>query len=146
LLISSALSLVALGNVRELWLVYALAAMSAAGGTFDNPARSSFFPSLVPREHLPNAIGLNSILFQASSVTGPMVAGFVIAKLGVGWVYVVDNPYYAVTGPDGKFKITDVPPGEYKLVAVQHYTGPMEMPVKVTASQPTNLEIELKKQ
>jgi plastocyanin len=63
-----------------------------------------------------------------------------------GWVYVVDNPYYAVTGPDGKFKITDVPPGEYKLVAVQHYTGPMEMPVKVTASQPTNLEIELKKQ
>jgi hypothetical protein len=63
-----------------------------------------------------------------------------------GWVYVVDNPYYAVTGPDGKFKITDVPPGEYKLVAVQHYTGPTEMPVKVTASQPTNLEIELKKQ
>lgn len=63
-----------------------------------------------------------------------------------GWVYVVDNPYYAVTGPDGKFKITDVPPGEYELVAVQHFTGPMEMPVEVTASQPTNLEIELKKQ
>ncbi len=63
-----------------------------------------------------------------------------------GWVYVVDNPYYAITGPDGKFKITDVPPGEYKLVAVQHFTGPMEMPVKVTASQPTNMEIELKKQ
>jgi len=63
-----------------------------------------------------------------------------------GWVYVVDNPYYAVTGPDGKFKITDVPPGEYKLVAVQHFTGPVEMPVKVTAGQPTNLEIELKKQ
>ncbi len=90
LVISSALALVALGNVRQLWLVYALAAMSAAGGTFDNPARNSFFPSLVPRELLPNAIGLNSILFQASSVIGPMVAGFVIAKLGVGWVYVVD--------------------------------------------------------
>jgi MFS family permease len=90
LVISSALALVALGNVQQLWLVYALAAMSAAGGTFDNPARNSFFPSLVPREHLPNAIGLNSILFQGASVTGPMVAGLVIAKLGVGWVYVVD--------------------------------------------------------
>jgi hypothetical protein len=63
-----------------------------------------------------------------------------------GWVYVVDNPYYAVTGADGKFSITDVPPGEYKLVAVQPYTGPIELPVKVTAGQPTKLEIELKKQ
>lgn len=90
LLVSSALAFVALGNVRELWLVYALAALSAAGGTFDNPARNSFFPSLVPREHLPNAIALNSIVFQASSVVGPMVAGIVIAKLGVGWVYVLD--------------------------------------------------------
>jgi hypothetical protein len=63
-----------------------------------------------------------------------------------GWIYVVDNPYYAVTGPDGKFKITDVPPGEYKLVVIQHFTGPVEMPVKVTAGQPTTMEIELKKQ
>jgi hypothetical protein len=63
-----------------------------------------------------------------------------------GWIYVVDNPYYAVTGPDGKFNITDVPPGDYKLVAVQPFTGPVEMPIKVTASQPTKMEIELKKQ
>jgi len=63
-----------------------------------------------------------------------------------GWIYVVDNPYYAVTGADGKFTITDVPPGEYKLVAVQPYTGPMEIPVTVAAGQPTTLDIELKKQ
>ena len=43
-----------------------------------------------------------------------------------GWVYVVDNPYYAITGADGKFSITDVPPGNYKLVAVQPFTGPVE--------------------
>ena len=43
-----------------------------------------------------------------------------------GWVYVVDNPYYAITGADGKFSITDVPPGNYTLVAVQPYTGPIE--------------------
>lgn len=35
----------------------------------------------------------------------------------LGWIYVVDNPYYALTGTDGKFSITDVPPGEYSLVA-----------------------------
>lgn len=63
-----------------------------------------------------------------------------------GWIYVVDNPYYAVTGADGKFSITDVPPGDYKLVAVQPFTGPVETPVTVVGGQPTSLEIELKKQ
>jgi hypothetical protein len=63
-----------------------------------------------------------------------------------GWIYVVDNPYYTVTGADGKFSITDVPPGDYKLVAVQPFTGPMEMPVTVAGGSPTTLEIELKKQ
>jgi hypothetical protein len=64
----------------------------------------------------------------------------------LGWIYVVDNPYYALTGGDGKFSITDVPPGTYKLVAVQSLTGPNEQTVTVTAGQPTSLTIELKKQ
>jgi hypothetical protein len=63
-----------------------------------------------------------------------------------GWVYVVDNPYYAITGADGKFSITDVPPGDYTLVAVQPFVGPMEMPVTVTGGQATALDIELTKQ
>jgi uncharacterized protein (DUF2141 family) len=41
-----------------------------------------------------------------------------------GWIYVVDNPYYAITGSDGKFSITDVPPGDYTLIAIQSLTGP----------------------
>jgi plastocyanin len=62
-----------------------------------------------------------------------------------GWIYVVANPYYAITGPDGKFSITDVPPGNYKLVAVQPFTGPVEVPVTVAEKQATNVTIELKK-
>jgi plastocyanin len=62
-----------------------------------------------------------------------------------GWIYVVDNPYFAITGADGKFSITDVPPGTYKLVAVQPFTGPVEVPVTVAEKQATNLTIELKK-
>jgi hypothetical protein len=63
-----------------------------------------------------------------------------------GRIYVVDNPYYAITGADGKFKITDVPPGNYKLVAVQSFTGPSEQSVTVAGGKQTNLMIELKKQ
>ncbi len=63
----------------------------------------------------------------------------------LGWIYVVDNPYYVMTGADGKFTIADVPPGEYTLVANQSFTGPVEQKVTVTAGKPTNLTIELKK-
>jgi len=70
--------------------VYTLAALTAAVGTFDNPARNALFPSLVPREALPNAISLNSILFQVAAVTGPLLGGVLIATEGVGLVYACD--------------------------------------------------------
>jgi hypothetical protein len=62
-----------------------------------------------------------------------------------GWIYVVDNPYHATTGADGAFSITDVPPGEYTLVAVQPSTAPVETKVTVAGGQATRLEIELTK-
>ncbi len=96
LLISSALALVTLMGLHNVFVVYGLAALSAAAGTFDNPARNSFFPSLVPREHLPNAISLNSILFQAASVLGPMLGGLVIAASSVATVYVIDAVSFVV--------------------------------------------------
>ncbi len=63
-----------------------------------------------------------------------------------GWIYVVDNPYDAITGAVGKFSITDVPPGTYTLVAVQSLTGPNQQSVTVASGKPTTLTIELKKQ
>lgn len=82
-------ALVALG-VRTLWPIYALAAIGAAVGAFDLPARHALVPTLVPREHLPNAISLNAIMLQAASVVGPSVGGLVIAAGGVGWAYLIN--------------------------------------------------------
>jgi len=70
--------------------VYALAALSSAFGSFDGPARQSLIPNLVPREHLPNAITLNTIMFQIASVAGPAIGGLVIAAWGVPWVYALN--------------------------------------------------------
>jgi Polysaccharide lyase family 4, domain II len=61
-----------------------------------------------------------------------------------GWIYAVDNPYYAITEADGKFTIGDVPPGTYTLVTWQPYTGETEQKVTVTAGKATELAIELK--
>ena len=64
-----------------------LAACSSAAGAFDLPARQSLVPNLVPPEHLPNAITLNTIMVQVASVAGPALGGIVIATGGVAWVY-----------------------------------------------------------
>jgi MFS family permease len=65
--------------------------VGASISTFDLPARQALVPTLVPREHLPNAISMNAIMFQTASVVGPSLGGIVIAAAGVGWVYVVNT-------------------------------------------------------
>jgi len=60
-----------------------------------------------------------------------------------GWIFVRDNPYYAVTGADGKFSITDVPPGTYKMVTLQPYANLVEQDVTVASGKSTALNIEL---
>jgi len=66
-----------------------------------------------------------------------------------GWmlahVYVADSPYYALTGKDGSFSITDVPPGNYTLVIAQHFLGDTEQAVTVKSGETVKLSVELKK-
>lgn len=90
LLVSAGLAALTLSGHASLPTVYALAALGAAIGSFDGPARQALYPTLLPREHLPNAISLNSVMFQTASVAGPMIGGVVIAIGGVAWVYLVD--------------------------------------------------------
>jgi hypothetical protein len=63
----------------------------------------------------------------------------------LGWVYVADNPYYAITPKDGSFSITDIPPGTYTLVAWQEFTGPTETPITIKGKEATSITVELKK-
>lgn len=64
--------------------------------SLDGPARSAFLPSLVAREHYGNAVSLNIIGYNISTVAGPAIAGFVIAYLGVGTVYIIDAVSFLV--------------------------------------------------
>ena len=85
-----ALAVLTFRGVTHPWPIYSLAAIGAAFGAFDGPARQSLMPALVPREHLPNAISLNAIMVQIASVAGPAIGGLIIAALGVEWVYAVN--------------------------------------------------------
>jgi MFS family permease len=88
--VSIALAILTFRGLSVVWPIYVLAAIGASVGTFDLPARQALYPTLVPREHLPNAISLNTIMFQAASVVGPSIGGILIAAAGVGWVYIAN--------------------------------------------------------
>lgn len=74
----------------SLWVIYLLTALTSATAAFSGPAFQSLVPNLVPREHLTNAISLNSIAFQAATITGPALAGLVMSRFAVGWVYALN--------------------------------------------------------
>jgi MFS family permease len=88
--IAVALAIATLRGLQILWPIYLLTALSSAVGVFDGPARQSLVPTLLPARDFPNAISLNTIMFQVASVLGPSLAGIVIASLNVGFVYLVN--------------------------------------------------------
>ena len=63
----------------------------------------------------------------------------------LGWIYVAETPYYAVSAKDGGFTLTNVPPGSYTLVAWQEYAGTVEVPITVKAKEVASVTVELKK-
>jgi MFS family permease len=86
-IVALALAVLTFRGLAVVWPIYVLAALGAAVGAFDMPARQALIPMLVPREHLSNAISLNTIMFQTASVLGPSLGGLLIAATSVAWVY-----------------------------------------------------------
>lgn len=70
-----------------LWHVIALALVSSLTWALDNPTRNAFVPDLVGREHLTNAIALNSLAIEITVVIGPALGGILIPVLGMGGTY-----------------------------------------------------------
>jgi MFS family permease len=85
--LAAALAALTWRGLSMVWPVYAISAASAAAGAFDLPARQALVPNLVPREHLANALSLNTIMFQVAAVTGPALGGIVIGQLSIAWAY-----------------------------------------------------------
>ncbi len=85
------LALATFHGLTSVWPIYVLAACASAAGSFDLPARQALVPTLVSREHLANAISLNTIATQTAMVVGPALGGLLIAHVNVAWVYVCNS-------------------------------------------------------
>jgi MFS family permease len=93
---ATALAVLTFRGLSAVWPVYAIAAASSAAGAFDLPARQALIPNLVPREHLANALSLNTIMFQVAAVCGPAAGGLVIGTFGVAWAYAINAASFLV--------------------------------------------------
>lgn len=71
-------------------LIYVLLFVLGTARTFAWAARSSYFPTLVPRDAFANAVTWNSSIFQIGSVAGPAISGFIVAHVSFSCVYVID--------------------------------------------------------
>jgi len=82
---STAFALTALvytGQIR-IWHVLTLSVITGIAQAFGGPAHHSLMPSLVDKEHLPNAIAFNAIQFNLARVIGPLLAGAALTAFGM---------------------------------------------------------------
>jgi hypothetical protein len=62
------------------------------------------------------------------------------------YMNVVKNPFYSVSGPDGKFEIAGLPPGDYTIAFVHEKLGEQDQKVTVAAKDSKSLEVTFKAQ
>jgi MFS family permease len=90
--------LVRSGQVRY-WHVAVLAAIYGLGRAIDIPARQAYITDLVGRPDLPNAVALNSLVFNGARIVGPAVAGLLVSRFGVALAFWLNGlSFVAVLG------------------------------------------------
>jgi MFS family permease len=78
----------------EYWHVAVLATVMGIANALDMPTRQSMMVELVGRDHLMNAIALNSGVFNAARIVGPALGGVLIAHYGVALAFLVNGVTY----------------------------------------------------
>lgn len=86
---------IGLGEVR-VWELFVVVLVVGMISVIDYPSRYAFIVELVGLDHLPNAVGLNSGTYNATSMVGPVIAGVLIASGGTGVCFDLNALSYLV--------------------------------------------------
>jgi MFS family permease len=89
------LGMLTIAGVVRLWHVYVFAFLSGSAAALDAPVRQTFVAEMVGDADLPNAVALNSMSFNAAQMIGPAVAGLLIARVGIGWAFLLNGLSFA---------------------------------------------------
>src|SRR5919197_1500935 len=90
MVIAATLAGIVLAGVVQVWMVYMLAFVTGIVLVLDAPSRQQLTFKMVGRDELPNAVALNSSLFNAARIVGPGIGGLLIAAFGVGPAFAIN--------------------------------------------------------
>lgn len=85
-----ALGLLVVTGTAELWHAYVAALCLGIASAVDAPSRQAFVSELVGQDNIANAVALNSASFNTARLTGPAIAGLLIAWVGTGPVFLLN--------------------------------------------------------
>lgn len=91
MILAFALAFLTLTHLIKTWHLMVIAFLVGIVNAFDVPIRQAFFVHMVGKEDLPNAIALNSSIFNGARVVGPAIAGFTIVLVGEGWCFFLNG-------------------------------------------------------
>jgi len=91
MILAFALAALTLTHLINKWELIFIAFLVGIVNAFDVPIRQAFLVQMVGKEDLPNAIALNSSIFNGARVVGPAIAGFAIALVGEGWCFFLNG-------------------------------------------------------
>jgi MFS family permease len=91
MVVSLALTALVFSGWESIPAVYVLALLGGTALVFDAPGRQSLTFQMVGRDELPNAVALNTGLFNGSRIIGPAIAGVIIAAGGVGICFAINT-------------------------------------------------------
>jgi MFS family permease len=94
MLLASTMAVIALAGVAQVWHVYVIAALMGLVQVLDAPSRQSLTFRMVGPAELPNAISLNSGIFNGARIFGPALAGVLIAAVGTGVCFAANAGSY----------------------------------------------------
>lgn len=93
-LLALVLWLLVVTGAVALWMVYVLAFLLGLVTVVDLPTRHAFVIEMVGDDEVPNAVGLNSAVFNTGRLVGPAVAGVLIAGVGVASCFLINAISY----------------------------------------------------
>ncbi|CAM2904495.1 MFS transporter [Skermania piniformis] len=96
-LLATVLAVLAFTHTATVGVIYLVAFGLGLVTVVDNPARQTFVGVMVPARLMRNAVSLNSGNFQLARLTGPALAGVVVATAGPAWAFAVNAVTFAAT-------------------------------------------------
>ena len=89
------LFILAVSGSAQAWMVFVVIGLRGLVLAVDNPARQAFVIELVGPDRVLNAVSLNSVLVHSARITGPAIAGVIIALSGVAPCFAVNSLSFA---------------------------------------------------